>query len=57
VVSDAIPLSLAGLPAGQYRLAVGVYDPTTDDRLEAIDSAGVPLPVNRLILEGRVKIP
>jgi len=57
VVSDAIPLSLSGVPAGQYRLAVGVYDPTTDDRLSTNDRAGFPLSSNRLVLESQIKIP
>ncbi len=56
-VSDAIPLPLADVPAGQYRLAVGVYDPATDDRLEAIDSTGASLPANRLVLEPQTEIP
>ncbi len=50
VVSDAIALPLTGVPAGQYRLAVGVYDPATSDRLAAIDGRGQPVPANRLIL-------
>jgi hypothetical protein len=56
VVSNAIPLSLANVPAGQYRLAVGVYDPNTRDRLEATESTGAAVPDNRLILEPRVEI-
>ncbi|MCR4406985.1 MAG: 6-pyruvoyl-tetrahydropterin synthase-related protein [Anaerolineae bacterium] len=50
VVSDRITLSLAGVPAGDYRLGVGVYNPATVTRLEAVDAAGHPLPDNRLIL-------
>jgi hypothetical protein len=56
VVSDAISLSLAGVPAGQYRLAIGVYDPATSDRLAVIDSQGHPQPANRLILAQEIAI-
>jgi hypothetical protein len=35
VVSDAVRLPLSGVPAGRYRLAVGVYDPDTGERLPA----------------------
>ena len=60
VVSDAISLSLAGVPAGQYRLAVGVYDPTTpppNDRLAAVDGQGHPVPNHRLVLVPEVTVP
>ena len=50
VLSDQITLSLAGVPAGNYRLATGVYNPITVTRLQAVDAAGHPLPANRLIL-------
>ena len=33
VVSDKVVLSLEGVPAGTYSLAVGVYDPETGERL------------------------
>ncbi len=33
VVSDGIPLSVEKVPAGRYRLAVGVYHPEIGDRL------------------------
>jgi hypothetical protein len=56
VVSDAIPLSLAGVPAGKYRLAVGVYEPPLGPRLGAIDRSGATLPANRLILEAWIEI-
>ena len=50
VVSDRITLSLVGVPVGNYRLAVGVYDPVTVIRLETVDGMGHPLPNDRLIL-------
>jgi hypothetical protein len=49
-VLDQIPLALTGLNPGSYRLAVGLYDPTTGERLSAtID--GRPLAENYPILE------
>lgn len=57
IVSDAISLPLVNVPTGQYRLAVGVYEPLTSDRLEAIDGTGSPLPANRLLLERQIEIP
>ncbi len=57
VVSDTVSLPLTGVPAGQYRLAVGVYEPLTSDRLEAVSSAGSPLPADRLVLESSIGIP
>ncbi|MDY7041634.1 MAG: 6-pyruvoyl-tetrahydropterin synthase-related protein, partial [Chloroflexota bacterium] len=36
VLSDRITLSLADVPPGDYRLAVGVYDPATVTRLEIV---------------------
>ncbi len=49
VVSDPIPLSLADVPPGIYRLAVGVYHPETGERLSLL-LAGAPAPDNRLTL-------
>jgi len=57
VVSDAIPLSLADVPAGQYRLAVGAYEPPIGPRLEATDKSGATLPADRLLLEVQIEIP
>jgi hypothetical protein len=50
VVSDEIPLSLEDVPPGQYRLAVGVYDPESGERLSVVDAAGEALPGERLVL-------
>jgi hypothetical protein len=44
VVEDAIPLSLADVPAGHYTLFVGVYDPQTGGRLPAFSADGQRLP-------------
>ena len=40
VVEDPIPISLADAPPGTYGLAVGVYDPTTMERLPVTSSSG-----------------
>jgi len=57
VVSDAIPLSLAGVPAGQYRLAIGLFRPPKGPRLDALDSQGQPLFDNRLVLDREITLP
>jgi len=51
VVSDDVPLDLSELPAGPYRLAVGVYDPATGLRLTR------PSGQDRLNLEKKIEIP
>ncbi len=56
VVSDSITLSLAEVPPDQYRLAAGVYDPETADRLPAVDAAGHPVPDGRVILAEEMEI-
>jgi len=56
VVSDAIILSLAKVPPGRYRLAVGIYDPQTMHRLPAIDAAGLPVRDNRVILAEEIEM-
>jgi hypothetical protein len=50
VVTDTIPISLQGLPPGSYRVAVGVYDPGTMDRLEALLGGASPEPVDQIVL-------
>jgi hypothetical protein len=56
VVSDSIMLDLAEMPPGRYRLAVGIYDPETVDRLPAVDAAGRPVPDNRVVLAEEIEI-
>ena len=56
IVEDQIRISLADVPAGSYGLAVGVYDPITGQRLEAVDSEGKIMPDGRLILPETVDI-
>ncbi|MGI6374400.1 MAG: phospholipid carrier-dependent glycosyltransferase [Anaerolineae bacterium] len=51
VVSDGHALDLPiDLPAGSYRLAVGMYNPATGERLELYDAAGARQPDDRLLL-------
>jgi len=56
VVSDPVVLSLADVPPGRYRLAVGVYEPQTGQRLPVTDAAGHPQPDNRLVLDEIIEI-
>ncbi len=55
VVSDEIILSLKDLSPGRYRLALGVYDPQTLDRLAAVGPDGAPVADNRVILDEEVQ--
>ncbi len=59
VVEDKVTLSLAGVPAGQYRLAVGLYRMAGEQssRLPAVDAEGDPVPDGRVILPAEVVIP
>ncbi len=52
VVSETVTLSLAGVPSGRYRLAVGLYDPT--GRLLAIGADGRRLADDRLVLPAEI---
>jgi len=56
VVSDEITLLLEDVPAGNYRVAIGVYDPDTLERLPVQIGDGVPLG-DHLELEDKVHIP
>jgi hypothetical protein len=57
IISDAVSLPLASVASGRYALAVGWYDPDTEDRLPAVDRRGNPLPDDRLILPDGVTVP
>ena len=50
VVSDEMILSLSDVPSGRYRLAVGVYDAESGERLAVMDAAGGELSGRRLVL-------
>ncbi len=50
MVTDTISLSLAGVKAGEYGLAVGVYDPSSAERLPVVGEDGRSVPDGRLML-------
>jgi hypothetical protein len=56
VVTDSFQISTADVPAGTYRLAVGLYDPTTGQRLPAVGPDGGRLPQDRVVLEEVVTV-
>jgi hypothetical protein len=56
VVTDAIPLSLAGVPPGAYGVAVGAYDPETMERLSVVDGTGERRPDGRLVLSETIEL-
>ena len=49
-VTDTISLSLNGVVAGEYGLAVGVYDPASAERLSGVRGDGYLVPDGRLVL-------
>lgn len=50
-VADVIPVSLKGVPQGEYGVAVGVYDPQTMERLPVVGAENRFYPDDRLILQ------
>ena len=55
VVEEVVVLDVTELPAGTYRVAVGLYRNAPDfPRLQAIDAAGRPVPDNRVWLDGAI---
>ncbi len=56
VVSDTITFSLADIPTGTYRLAVGMYDQTSQ-RLAVTGTRNIVVSENRLILPTEVHVP
>ncbi len=50
VVSDRLVLDMAKVPAGRYQLAIGLYDPTTNDRLEPTGNPAI-ISNGRVMLE------
>ncbi len=52
IVKDTIPISLKEAPTGIYGVAVGVYDPTTMNRLPVVSGSGQLQPDDRLVLTG-----
>lgn len=59
VVSDGVTLSLADVPPGTYRLAVGFYQMEGEQlvRETAVGANGQPLPDNRLLLTETITVP
>jgi hypothetical protein len=57
VVSDRVTLSLKGVPRGSYRLAIGLYHPSTDERLPVTAPSGERIPEGRLVLEKVIRWP
>jgi hypothetical protein len=57
VVSDEITLSMKDVPPGHYRLALGVYDPQTMDRLAAVGPDNTPIANDRVVLDEMVAMP
>ena len=59
VVDETITLALAGVPAGDYRLAVGLYwvENGRYPRLPAVDASGEPLADGRAILPDAITVP
>ncbi|MBN1873448.1 MAG: hypothetical protein JXA33_04395 [Anaerolineae bacterium] len=58
IVDDRVSVSLSGVPAGEYGIAIGVYNGATGERLPLLDNQGEPLVDDgRLILSETVTIP
>jgi hypothetical protein len=55
-VAEKVTISLDGVPAGTYRIAVGIYDLATMQRLPAIDGDNRPVPDGRLVLDETVQV-
>jgi len=51
VVEDTISLLLDGVPPGQYRLLVGLYDPETGERVPVHSPSGEPYPDDAVPLD------
>jgi hypothetical protein len=57
VVSDEIVLTLADVPSGSYRLAVGMVEANSRDRAPIVNASGEVSPGGRLILEQEIALP
>jgi len=47
---------VATVPAGSYRIAVGMYELDSLERLEAVDAEGNPLPEGQIVLDTPVEV-
>ena len=56
VVSEEVILDLSTVPAGRYRLGLGLYEAQTKDRAEIVDAQGEVLPGGRLVLQQKVSV-
>jgi hypothetical protein len=56
LVADTIKISLDGVPAGTYRLALGLYDLATMQRLPVVDGRDQPAPDGRLVLDDILQV-
>ena len=50
VITDTRTVQLGGLPAGTYRVTMGLYDAVTGVRLEARDASGSRLPDDEILV-------
>jgi hypothetical protein len=56
-LQDPVSLALpSALPAGQYQLITGWYDPDSEQRLPAFDAAHNPMPDDAVILPAQVRV-
>jgi hypothetical protein len=56
VIGEEIVLPLEDVPAGIYRLAVGMYEVMSKDRATIVEAGGETVPGGRLILEDKIKV-
>ena len=55
-LADRIPISLRGIPPGQYGVAIGVYDPVTGARLTVVRPDGMLVKDGRFIPDTIIEI-
>jgi hypothetical protein len=56
VVDDRVSISLSGVSAGSYDIAVGVYEPVTGERLSLVNDQRQVIADGRLVLEEKVEL-
>jgi hypothetical protein len=56
MISDLIEMPLWNLKPGAYRIAVGLTNPDTGERIPAVDAAGNPLPDKRYLFSETIRI-
>jgi hypothetical protein len=56
MISDLIEMPLWNLQPGEYRIAVGLTNPDSGERLPAFDEQGQPLPDRRYVFSETIKI-